>query len=357
MKYNKNITVDCNPTESIPFTSFFMNGETTNYPISGSTNINNRFYNEYQVKNSTGGYLLGNFTPGFGNNFSNSKTNISNINNNNNGGYQATMNNGNTSFTPTSNYSNGSLNTPVNLVNKLCPKITPNGCSQQILNQMLQNSPTSFSNITDAFSTSRSASPFKYPCSASAISSAPSSGTTTPLGALGIDLNAFSSTSGFLSSGGSSNNSIRSNQNTPPLSPLNIITTNLDSNNIKKRKIIAEKKNPTSSDKSTGGKNKEFTCNICTKLFRYKQHLNTHIKTVHKKIKDFKCPTCDKTFGEKSALKKHVLTVHKKIRPFKCPKCNRSFGQKAHLTKHVLSKNSCHYDLKNRSNTTNNRKV
>mmetsp|Transcript_13342 Transcript_13342/g.25724 ORF Transcript_13342/g.25724 Transcript_13342/m.25724 type:complete len:729 (-) Transcript_13342:547-2733(-) len=84
-----------------------------------------------------------------------------------------------------------------------------------------------------------------------------------------------------------------------------------------------------------------FVCSMCDKSFGYKQHLQTHIKTVHLGIKRHKCPHCFKPFGEKSALTKHVKTVHAKSRPYKCDICGSSFGQKAHLKKHSQSKFGC----------------
>jgi len=55
---------------------------------------------------------------------------------------------------------------------------------------------------------------------------------------------------------------------------------------------------------------KKFCCPYCVKTFGYKQHMKSHVKTVHLRIKEFKCKFCPKAFGEKSAVSKHTKALH-----------------------------------------------
>lgn len=53
-----------------------------------------------------------------------------------------------------------------------------------------------------------------------------------------------------------------------------------------------------------------FTCIICGKCYRYKQHLKRHVDFECGKEPMFECPHCLKRFHQKANLKRHVVTVH-----------------------------------------------
>jgi len=123
----------------------------------------------------------------------------------------------------------------------------------------------------------------------------------------------------------------------PASTPQNAMPYNTDPRQLRQAELL--NLNLTQQDEG-------YRCSVCQKLFSYKQHLQTHIKTVHLKIREYSCDLCGKRFGEKSALRKHTKTVHERIRPYKCDKCGSTFGQKAHLSKHEQSKFGCSGKLK-----------
>ena len=53
---------------------------------------------------------------------------------------------------------------------------------------------------------------------------------------------------------------------------------------------------------------KDSTNNKCDSCG--KQHLKTHVHTIHEGHKDSKCEHCGKTFSGKQYLQKHIHTIH-----------------------------------------------
>ena len=82
---------------------------------------------------------------------------------------------------------------------------------------------------------------------------------------------------------------------------------------------------------------KLFKCDSCGSSFTQKRSLDGHIKLVHEGIKTFLCEICNKAFGTNSAMKKHVSSVHEGKKPFKCERCGSSFTQKGSLDGHIKS--------------------
>ena len=66
----------------------------------------------------------------------------------------------------------------------------------------------------------------------------------------------------------------------------------------------------------SSSENKDYKCSICSKLYRTKGILNTHIKNVHEHLRPFKCLMCSKQFAAKAHLDVHVQTVHEQIKSF-----------------------------------------
>jgi len=71
---------------------------------------------------------------------------------------------------------------------------------------------------------------------------------------------------------------------------------------------------------------KEFSCDMCSKIFKLRFHLKQHLK-VHKeeKKKTHKCDFCSKAFKLKTDLIRHTRT-HTGKRPFKCVLCQKAFA-------------------------------
>ncbi|KAK7872467.1 hypothetical protein R5R35_014261 [Gryllus longicercus] len=88
-------------------------------------------------------------------------------------------------------------------------------------------------------------------------------------------------------------------------------------------------------------------CEICSKVFHSKAHLNRH-QIVHSGAKPFLCEVCGTGFSQKSSLKLHVLS-HAGLNPHKCEHCGQSFRFKASLRSHMMS---LHWPS-NGSNATN----
>ena len=53
-----------------------------------------------------------------------------------------------------------------------------------------------------------------------------------------------------------------------------------------------------------------FSCDSCEKSFSQRQHLKTHIRSVHEGYKDYKCDSCGKLFSQAGHLKTHSNLVH-----------------------------------------------
>ncbi|XP_073450344.1 uncharacterized protein [Aquarana catesbeiana] len=77
---------------------------------------------------------------------------------------------------------------------------------------------------------------------------------------------------------------------------------------------------------------KLHTCTECSKTFRYKSYLITHLRS-HTGVKPFTCPVCGKSFTQKSGFDTHQR-VHTGEKPFSCLDCGRRFTQKSKLVYH-----------------------
>ena len=76
-----------------------------------------------------------------------------------------------------------------------------------------------------------------------------------------------------------------------------------------------------------------FICNICSKSFRQKHHLNDHA-LIHTGEKPFACDSCGKRFIQKRFLNNHIL-IHSNEKQFPCNSCEKTFYQKRSLREHV----------------------
>ncbi|XP_019723178.1 fez family zinc finger protein 2 [Hippocampus comes] len=89
-----------------------------------------------------------------------------------------------------------------------------------------------------------------------------------------------------------------------------------------------------SSSSSTGdGKPKNFTCEVCGKVFNAHYNLTRHMP-VHTGARPFVCKVCGKGFRQASTLCRHKI-IHTQEKPHKCNQCGKAFNRSSTLNTHV----------------------
>ncbi|XP_052224384.1 zinc finger protein 596-like [Dreissena polymorpha] len=105
---------------------------------------------------------------------------------------------------------------------------------------------------------------------------------------------------------------------------------------------------------------KPFGCRFCGKKFRHQHHMRQHTVNTHHREMGltlpgetpdsmmvrssegmYQCLLCGRQNRHKADLKKH-LRVHTGERPFKCQVCQRMFRQIQHLKRHEISAHISH---------------
>jgi len=87
-----------------------------------------------------------------------------------------------------------------------------------------------------------------------------------------------------------------------------------------------------------------FKCEFCTKSYKQKKNLQSHIKQIHQKQEDFSCDLCGGIkFSTKGALTRHHKQKHQITGPIQsqnlvCKICSKQFNNKSNLKKHQLHK-------------------
>ncbi|XP_070500995.1 zinc finger protein 84-like [Chironomus tepperi] len=69
---------------------------------------------------------------------------------------------------------------------------------------------------------------------------------------------------------------------------------------------------------------KQFVCNICSRSYFHKRHLDYHTRK-HTDDRRYGCDKCDKSFLYSDAVKWHQIRVHKEPPPFVCNLCHKKF--------------------------------
>ena len=83
------------------------------------------------------------------------------------------------------------------------------------------------------------------------------------------------------------------------------------------------------------GYKKKYRCSKCDLRVISKQHLKTHIRSVHEKLKDYKCSHCNFATTQPQHLQLHIKSVHLKIKDQKCPYCDFTSTQRSHVKTHI----------------------
>ncbi|XP_028029718.1 protein suppressor of hairy wing-like isoform X1 [Bombyx mandarina] len=81
---------------------------------------------------------------------------------------------------------------------------------------------------------------------------------------------------------------------------------------------------------------KEITCDICGKIFNWRQYYIGHLRKVHGDRK-YACTACDKKFAQRDDLKRHIEARHKGLQRIKnhiCPVCDKRYSSKSALVTH-----------------------
>ncbi|XP_077582340.1 fez family zinc finger protein 2 [Stigmatopora nigra] len=99
-------------------------------------------------------------------------------------------------------------------------------------------------------------------------------------------------------------------------------------------KIAFKSHKHNSSNGSSGdGKAKNFTCEVCGKVFNAHYNLTRHMP-VHTGARPFVCKVCGKGFRQASTLCRHKI-IHTQEKPHKCNQCGKAFNRSSTLNTHV----------------------
>ena len=96
----------------------------------------------------------------------------------------------------------------------------------------------------------------------------------------------------------------------------------------------ATQKSKKRRSKVDGGTERILHCEFCEKVFKRRDHLTKHVKSVHVTERNFECGFCAKKYTSETTLKQHVHNSHsQKLQ--QCQFCDKAFARKDHLAKHV----------------------
>lgn len=99
-------------------------------------------------------------------------------------------------------------------------------------------------------------------------------------------------------------------------------------------KVFVNRGNLLNHTAECHGNVKNFSCEICSKSFKYNVQLRIHLRT-HSGERPHTCEICHRGFSQLSNLRSH-RKVHSKVKPYKCQLCLKSFTMLDSLTVHSL---------------------
>lgn len=72
----------------------------------------------------------------------------------------------------------------------------------------------------------------------------------------------------------------------------------------------------------------DLTCDLCSRVFLKKSHIELHMRALHMAEKDYVCEHCGKSYAVESSLQLHIQGTHGSER-IDCHLCERSFALKS----------------------------
>ena len=64
--------------------------------------------------------------------------------------------------------------------------------------------------------------------------------------------------------------------------------------------------------------------------------LKKYVNSLNKEERPFKCPKCSKTFKQKARMMSHIAIVHEGKKPFECDSCGKTFDSAlSHMFQHL----------------------
>ena len=117
-----------------------------------------------------------------------------------------------------------------------------------------------------------------------------------------------------------------------------LLTHKCKHQNTENGKIVIGKRN---LKKKLMRENKpKFECELCPKVFSFKDNKARHVISIHEKKARWKCDVCDKPFIYRNVFNDHVkehFGDERKLKPFQCKICSKNFPQKSKLQDHIDS--------------------